>query len=208
MIRWIVCSGKYDGLFSVHPDDAQGGLKVWGHYSSSDWIHWDYHGIPLLPDCPYDVSGVYSGSALVDDETMYLYFTGNVKYDGDYDYINNGREGNTVLVESKDGYTIGDKCCVLKQEDYPKDYTCHIRDPKVFRYGEKYYMVLGGRKKDETGAILLYVSKDKKTWNLKGTSCGWSVWIYVGVPRLIFSKRTMDMCIFTSGYFQGILSVS
>ena len=159
--------GKYHVFFQYTPYDAQGGLKVWGHYSSSDWIHWDYHGIPLLPDCPYDVSGVYSGSALVDDETMYLYFTGNVKYDGDYDYINNGREGNTVLVESKDGYTIGDKCCVLKQEDYPKDYTCHIRDPKVFRYGENYYMVLGGRKKDETGAILLYVSKDKKTWNLE-----------------------------------------
>ena len=31
-------------------------------------------------------------------------FTGNVKIDGDYDYINEGRETSTLHVESEDGF--------------------------------------------------------------------------------------------------------
>ena len=43
--------------------------------------------------------GVYSGSALAEEETLHLFYTGNVKLDGDYDYINNGRCANTLHVE-------------------------------------------------------------------------------------------------------------
>lgn len=159
--------GRYHVFFQYTPYDAEGGLKVWGHYSSADFIHWVYHGIPLLPDCPFDVSGVYSGSALTEDGKMTLFFTGNVKYDGAFDYVFHGREGNTILVESEDGYTMGDKRCVLRQSDYPADYTCHIRDPKVFREGDRYYMALGGRRKDGSGAILFYQSDDKEKWTRK-----------------------------------------
>lgn len=158
-------AGRYHVFFQYTPYDAAGGLKVWGHYSSEDLIHWEYHGVPLLPDCPYDVSGVYSGSALIDGGKMTLYFTGNVKYDGDYDYVTDGREGNTILVESQDGCAMGDKICVLRASDYPPEYTCHIRDPKVFREGDTYFMVLGGRRKDGNGAILLYRSSDRKKWD-------------------------------------------
>lgn len=41
----------------------------------------------LFPDQPYDLHGVYSGSAFIEDGVMYLYYTGNVKHEGDYDYI-------------------------------------------------------------------------------------------------------------------------
>ena len=57
------------------------------------------------PDQPWDIHGVYSGSALVEDGTMYLYYTGNVKYAGDYDYITAGRGHNTALAVSHDGVT-------------------------------------------------------------------------------------------------------
>lgn len=77
---------------------------MWGHYTSTNLIDWEYKGVSLYPDQPFDCHGVYSGSAFLEDGTMYLYYTGNVKLeDGDFDYINTGREANTVLVTTKDG---------------------------------------------------------------------------------------------------------
>ena len=127
-------------------------------------LHWDFTGVPMQPDQPYDCHGAYSGSALVEDGVMYVYYTGNVKLPGDFDYVTQGREANTVLVESRDGRTFGDKKLLLTNRDYPADYTLHIRDPKVFALEDRYYMVLGGRKKNDCGAVLLYESCDLENW--------------------------------------------
>ena len=57
----------------------------------------------LYPDEPFDCHGAYSGSALVEDGTMYLYYTGNVKHPGNFDYIKEGRGHNVCLAVSRDG---------------------------------------------------------------------------------------------------------
>lgn len=157
--------GENHVFFQYCPFDATGGLKVWGHYISKDWIHWEYKGTPFVPDYPYDCHGIYSGCAWIEDSKMHLFYTGNVKYDGQYDYILEGRDANVIHAISKDGIQFEEKECLLKKEDYPKEYTCHIRDPKVWKENEIYYMVLGGRKKEEKGAVLLYQSKDLKQWS-------------------------------------------
>lgn len=36
---------------------------------------------------------------------------------------------------------------LMTNTDYPAGYTCHIRDPKVWKHHDHYYMVQGGRKK-------------------------------------------------------------
>lgn len=156
--------GRYHVFFQYSPFEAKGGLKFWGHYSSEDLVNWRYEGVPLYPDSPVDCHGVYSGSALAEEDTMHLFYTGNVKLDGDYDYINNGRLTSTIHVESKDGVNFGTKEEVISAEEYPEDYTCHIRDPKVWKEDEEYRMVLGGRKKNNWGAVLFYRSRDLKTW--------------------------------------------
>lgn len=158
--------GQYHVFFQYSPFDTHGGLKCWGHYVSKDLIHWSYLGTPLLPDQPYDCHGVYSGSALTEGDEMHLFYTGNVKMNGDHDYITSGRGAATVLASSKDGIHFSHKECVIKDEEYPTDYTCHIRDPKVWKENERYYMVLGGRKMNDKGAVLLYESTDRKQWKL------------------------------------------
>ena len=80
-----------------------GGVKHWGHVVSRDLLHWEYRPVMLYPDEPFDCHGAYSGSALVEDGTMYLYYTGNVKFPGDYDYIRQGRGHNVCLAVSRDG---------------------------------------------------------------------------------------------------------
>ena len=156
--------GRYHVFFQYSPFEANGGLKFWGHYSSEDMINWRYEGVPLLPDSIYDCHGVYSGSAVAEEDKLHLFYTGNIKLDGDYDYINNGRQSSTLHVESEDGIHFGDKEVAISWEDYPENYTCHIRDPKVWKDGEEYRMILGGRQKGDKGAVLFYRSEDLKNW--------------------------------------------
>ncbi|MDD3795532.1 MAG: glycoside hydrolase family 32 protein [Lachnospiraceae bacterium] len=156
--------GYYHVFFQYAPAYPQNSQKAWGHYRSPDLINWEYLGIPLYPDTDLDKDGAYSGSALVENDRMYLFYTGNVKEPGEHDFTHSGRLSNTILVESRDGIHFSEKRCVL--DSYPSDYTCHIRDPKVSGNDGRYDMVLGGRRREDKGAVLRYTSKDKENWEL------------------------------------------
>lgn len=156
--------GTYYAFFQMSPFEVHGGLKFWGLCTSKDLVHWEYKGAPLQPDQPYDCHGAYSGSALVEDGVMYVYYTGNVKLQGTYDYINNGRESNTVLAISRDGKTFETKKLLMTNADYPWDLTCHVRDPKVWKQDDTYYMVQGARTKEDKGVVLVFSSEDKEHW--------------------------------------------
>ncbi len=163
--------GLYHVFYQYSPLDANGGMKAWGHYTSLDLIHWNVQTPPLFPDTPYDRDGVYSGSALIHKEKMYLFYTGNVKHLGKFDYIEKGREANTILVESVDGCHFSDKTLLMTNKDYPEDYTCHVRDPKVWKAKDGFYMIQGGRKKgnnQDKGAVIIFHSKDLYHWNYRG----------------------------------------
>lgn len=159
-------NGEYHVFFQYSPECATGGLKQWGHYKSKDLLNWDYMGTPLLSDQPFDCHGAYSGCGFSEEGTFYLFYTGNVKHPGDYDYIHNGRGSNTILAELNETNQVMKKTCVLSNEQYPKEYTCHIRDPKVWKQGKQYYMVLGARDKKDQGNVLVYQSNNKYDWKL------------------------------------------
>ena len=161
-------NGVYHAFFQYSPFNAEGGVKMWGHCTSKDMVEWEYQGTALYPDQPFDCHGVYSGSAFIEDSVMYLYYTGNVKLEDreDYDYVNTGREANTILVTSKDGINFGHKQELMTNADYPSDLTLHVRDPTVWKDGELYYMIQGARTKEDTGQALIFRSKDRINWIL------------------------------------------
>ena len=156
--------GIYHVFYQYSPFDEKGGLKFWAHCTSRDMLHWKLEGVPLVPDQPYDCHGVYSGSAVIEDEHMYLYYTGNVKEAGAYDYINQGRQANTVRAVSYDGIHFERKELLLTNGDYPMDLTCHVRDPKVWKKNGRWYMVQGARTKEDQGEVLLFTSGDGVKW--------------------------------------------
>lgn len=163
-------NGVYHAFFQYSPFDAEGGVKMWGHYTSDNMIDWNYQGTALYPDQPFDCHGVYSGSALIDDGTLYLYYTGNIKLEGgDYDYVNSGREANTILVTTRDGVHFSPKQELMRNSDYPSDISCHVRDPKVWKSGDTYYMIQGARTKEDTGLTLIFESTDKINWSFRNT---------------------------------------
>lgn len=158
--------GAYHVFFQYSPFDPKGGLKLWGHYKSRNLIDWESMEPMIFPDQPYDCHGAYTGSALIEDDIMYLYYTGNVKLSGAFDYITQGRESNISLAISKDGICIESKKCLFTNKDYPNDLTLHVRDPKVWKENDNYYMVLGARMKEDKGVALLYKSLDKENWQI------------------------------------------
>ena len=168
---------QYDGVYHLYyqysPHNANGGLKYWGHQSSKDLVHFKDHGIVLYPDQPYDLHGVYSGTAFVEDGKVHYFYTGNVKHLGEHDYITSGREQNTIYAISHDGgFTVEKVACVLHASDYPKEFSQHIRDPKVFKYAGIYYMLLGARDLNSQGQVIVYKSKDLIKWNYHGVFAG------------------------------------
>ena len=156
---------EYHVFYQYGPFDPTGGVKHWGHVRSRDLFHWERLPVMLYPDEPFDCHGVYSGSALVEDGMLYLYYTGNVKHPGEYDYIKQGRGHNVCLATSRDAIHLDNKRCLMYNQDYPAGLTCHVRDPKVFALDGRYYMVLGARTLDDHGEVLVFESADKLHWN-------------------------------------------
>ena len=59
-----------------------------------------------------------------------------------------------MRVESRDGITFEHKKCLLRNSDFPKDCTRHVRDPKLFMKDGRYHLILGARLKNDTGCVL------------------------------------------------------
>ena len=162
-------NNEYHVFYQYSPFNAKGGIKFWGHYKSKDFINWESLDSKVYSDQPYDCHGAYSGSTLVHDGKMNIFYTGNVKNIGDYDYINSGREHNTVLIVSEDGKNFNNKKLLMKNSDYPSNLTCHVRDPKVFKENDKFYMVQGARDKEDVGQIIVFESDDLINWKYINT---------------------------------------
>ncbi len=160
----IQSDGVYHICYQYSPD-VLNGEKFWKEFTSTDLIHYKDEGIVLSPDHPRDSDGVYSGCCIKEGETFYYFYTGNVKHAGNYDYINAGREHNTMLATSTDGVHIDHKEVLLTNEDYPKNMSCHVRDPYVYQFKNTYYMALGARTKDSIGCVLLYQASDLHHWH-------------------------------------------
>ena len=144
---------RYHVFFQYSPFAVNGGMKLWGHYTSKDLVQYKYEGAPFLPDETYDKDGVFSGSAIVWKDKMYLFYTGNVEEEGDHDYIHSGRGANVIRVISEDGEHFSAKQCILTNADYPAECTNQVRDPKLFQMADgTFRMVLGAWLQDDKGA--------------------------------------------------------
>ncbi|XP_050342027.1 sucrose-6-phosphate hydrolase-like [Nymphalis io] len=152
---------EYHLFYQHNPDSSLApGSIHWGHAKSNDLFHWEHLPIAMDPDQDYDRSGVFSGSAIVENETMYLFYTGHVNHPGQ----SPDHEEHQCLATSTDGITVTkypNNPVLIGAEHQPD-----IRDPKVWKHLDTYYMVLGNSFNNTTlGRVLLYTSKDKITWN-------------------------------------------
>lgn len=139
---------------------------VWAHWTTRDFVRYRREPVALYPDTARDRDGVYSGSALVRAGAVYLYYTGNVRHRGDYDYVHAGREQNVMRADpspashSRRNVCFGEKRLLMTNDDFPARMTQHVRDPQLVGRDGATMMLLGARTQDDEGCVLVYRALD------------------------------------------------
>ncbi|MEC1752438.1 sucrose-6-phosphate hydrolase [Bacillus mojavensis] len=159
----VYWKGVYHLFFQWQPFQTGHGAKFWGHYTTCDFVSWKREEIALAPSDWFDKNGCYSGSAVVKDDRLYLFYTGNVRdQDGN-------RETYQCVAVSDDGLTFEKKGVVAR---LPEGYTAHFRDPKVWEHEGKWYMVIGAQTENMKGQAVLFTSNNLTEWTFLGPITG------------------------------------
>ncbi len=160
-------NGIYHAFFQYYPYAKVWGPMHWGHAISKDLIHWEELEPALIPDQPYENSGgCFSGSAIEKDGVLYLFYTSVSKELGQTQSLAISHDG--IHFEKYDKNPIIDKV--------PSDGSQDFRDPKVFKFNDKYLMICGSGK-NGVGKVLLFESENLFNWTYVGVlfedkSCG------------------------------------
>lgn len=156
--------GKYHLFYQYYPYNTSWGPMHWGHACTEDFIKWEYLPAALAPDQEYDDFGCWSGSAVeLADGTHALMYTGVVE------------DPQTKEFTQTQCLAVGDGIDYIKLENNPVidssllpegGSRADFRDPKIWydKDDKLYYLVVGNRTEDGSGAILLFQSPDVKQW--------------------------------------------
>lgn len=160
----VYFKGYYHLFYQYNPYQATWDTMHWGHARSKDLSVWEDLPVALAPDQAYDRNGVFSGSALVVADRLYVMYTGHLIHaDGTI-------TENQNIAYSDDGvhFEKYQNNPVLDAQDLPDGAsTKDFRDPKLVQHGDKFYAVIASSYQNEAGQILLYESKDLLHWQFK-----------------------------------------
>lgn len=150
----VYYNGKWH-LFYQFYNDTNWGPMHWAHAVSTDLIHWEEQPITFYPD---EYGTMFSGCAVVDENNTSGLF-GDGEEGGLVALITaSGNGQRVILAYSQDGEHWE------KTEDVAADWTedplrnRDFRDPKVFRYQDKWFMVIAG------GPLRIYSSDNLRDW--------------------------------------------
>ena len=153
-------NGKYHVFMQHHPYSLQWGPMHWAHVVSDDLLHWQHLPIALTPGDEFDKDGCFSGSSIVVNNHLYVVYTG---------FINNEDPEKIIqqqcMAYSDDGVNFVKLGCIIDKDKLPEGYASNdFRDPKIYKDGDYYYILVAARKLDGRGRILSFKSLDLKNW--------------------------------------------
>lgn len=218
----IQFNDQYHIFYQWNPFACDHSQKFWGHYISDDLVHWRELSPALAPDAEYDANGCYSGSAIVHNDELYLFYTGNLKYGANQQY----RASTQCLAKSKNGIDFEKIGIVI--DGQPAGYTAHFRDPKIWQSGETFFAVIGGQTEALQGQVLLYRSDNLIEWQFVGAIAGSGIapfddfgymwecpdlfqlnqhWVMLASPQGLKPQGMKYQNIYQSGYLIGGLNL-
>ncbi|AJY73871.1 glycoside hydrolase family 32 protein [Paenibacillus beijingensis] len=158
--------GEYHLFYQHYPYADQWGPMYWGHAKSKDLVRWQHLPVALAPSEDYDRGeqnghGCWSGSAVEHDGKLVLFYTGHV----------DGRDPVEVqcMAVSEDGVTFEKHAGNPVVAGPPESGLFGFRDPKVWKHGDWWYMVVGSGK-DGKGRALLYRARELTDWQYVGVA--------------------------------------
>lgn len=141
----------------------------WGHARTKDFLHWEEFPVALYPDKEYDNFGCWSGTAMVKDDILYLFYSSVYRPEGTEEKIQ-----KVCVAYSTDGvhFTKYEHNPVIG--GYPSDGSYNFRDPAVAKVDDKYYLVMAsGHEESQEARLLLYESKNLLSWQYHGVMARW-----------------------------------
>lgn len=134
---------------------------LWGHVTSTDLVHWDYHRPALTPHpLALDRDGCWSGNTIMDDSgRIRAFYSGHV--------MGQPLQNTLSAVSDDGGFSFGPPREVVGEPPEAEDIQV-LRDPFVWREGASWKMVIGAGADPQTAMIREYTSKDLDTWVYQG----------------------------------------
>ncbi|MEA4975627.1 MAG: GH32 C-terminal domain-containing protein [Paludibacter sp.] len=155
-------------LFHQYYPGIDWGPMHWGHSVSTDLIHWTELPVALYPD---EYGTMFSGSAVVDEDNtsgLFKNADGTPSATGGMVLLitADGNGERVTVAYSKDGrnFTKHEGVSIDWTEDPIDDRA--FRDPKVFRYQHKWFLVIAG------GPLRIYSSDNLIEWRVETTYPG------------------------------------
>lgn len=178
----IFFRGRYHMFHQYNPQAAVWGNMNWAHATSTDMIHWQHEAIALTPTPGGpDRDGVFSGSAVLDNGTPTVIYTGVAPPTSDADAtlrdgVHTWREVQCLAVAQDDNLRIWKKLPEPVIAAPPEELVVTgFRDPCLWREGNLWMLILGSGIAHKGGSVLLYSSPDLRRWTylhplVEGTS--------------------------------------
>lgn len=163
-------------FYQSYPGGTDWGPMHWMHATSTDLIHWEEKGIEFYPN---EFGSMFSGCAVADENNVsglfgesggvILYITANSADNGNGQriiaaYSEDGENWQYYRGRDEDGHLNGEDVLIDWHDDPLKDGA--FRDPKVFKYQDKWFLVIAG------GLLRIYSSTDLIHWNIESTYKG------------------------------------
>ena len=183
---FIYYKGYYHLFYQYFPYGPRWGTMHWGHAVSRDLVSWEHRDLALYPTMREDQNGCFSGSAVEEDGRLYRVYTG-VRYEvvnpaDPHTCLDDQFESAQLMISSEDGFHFdnenGKKVIIPPITDPAIGDRTHTRDPKVWKSGDHWYLVLGSTVGEKYGEVLFYRSDDLHSWTyvdkaFKGPEYGW-----------------------------------
>ncbi len=161
-------NGRHHLFYQHNPYAPQWAAMHWGHAVSPDLLHWEHLPTALAPSSALDdhpSGGCFSGCAVpLPGHRLALVYTSV-----------NALNPNAVtqcMAVSNDGVHFNKLEHNPIVAQLPPNVPSDVRDPKVLRHGEFWYMVLGaalgGSARQGDGGALLYRSTNLRKWEYLG----------------------------------------
>ncbi|MBN3534608.1 PfkB family carbohydrate kinase [Mycoplasma procyoni] len=155
--NYVCHKGTYYIFYQWNPFDPIHANKHQAYFSTTNFREFKHHLIGLRPSNEYDANGIYSGSAISDNKSTLLYYTGNIKENNTYG--SKEATSNIMVAKFNDNWKETEKTKKLLFSVDKTKYTRHFRDPYVFKKDGYYYLLLGAQNLESKGKIAVYRSK-------------------------------------------------
>jgi beta-fructofuranosidase len=167
----IYYKGYYHLFYQLHPFSDQGGPKYWGHVRSRDLAKWEHLPIALWPSSELGEAEVWSGCCTINGLGEPMSF---------YTSISPGKPAKT---HAEQWAAIGDKDLITWHKSPANPVLSELlhggtkvyewRDPFIFQYMRRTFMVLGGNLNETKGGeavVNIYEAENPELtkWKYRG----------------------------------------